>query len=262
MPSDPVATMKQQHQRTLQALFTHPIEHNLRLGAVEALLLHLGATTERLSDHRLRLQLSDGEPLVLHTAAGLRHPYLDEEGILRIRRWLQRAGISPEHPQPPVAEARGEQARRLLIQLDHGGARLWWLEGEAVESAELRPHGLWSSGQRLSHRHDRDIAGQRAPLDHDYLEALSGAVATAERVLLLGHGHGQSDLRHLLHGHLQQHHPHLLDRLELDHVDERACSEGELLAIARTHFGNRPHRPLLQIPGQERREAGERPPST
>lgn len=256
-----MATMKQQHQRTLQALFTHPIEHNLRVAAVEALLLQLGASVERLADHRLRLQFSDGDPLVLHGAAGLRHPYLDEEGILRVRRWLQQAGISPEHPQPPLAEPRGEQARRLLIQLDHGGARLWWLEGEEVQHAELRPHGLWSTGQRLSHRHDRDIAGQRAPLDHDYLEALSTALAGADRVLLLGHGHGQSDLRRLLHNHLQQHHPQLLERLELEQVDERACSDGELLAIARAHFGNTPHRPMLKIPGQEWREAGELPPS-
>ena len=251
--------MKQQHQRTLQALFAHPIQHNLRLAAVESLLLHLGASLEQMGDHRRRIQLGSGEVLVLHGASGLQHPFLDEEGILRLRRWLQQAGISPEQPQPPEAQQRGDQARRLLIQLDHGGARLWWLEGDDVHAAELKPHGLWSSGQRLSHRHDRDIAGQRAPLDHAYLEQLCTAVGQADRVLLLGHGHGQSDLRQLLMRHLQHHHPQWLERLDTETVDERACSDGELLALARQHFGNQPHRPLLKVPGQEQREAGPRP---
>ena len=237
--------MKQQHQRTLEALFAHPVAHNLRLAAVEALLVHLGASVERLSDHRLRLQLPHGELLLLHAAPGVHHPDLDEEAILRLRRWLEEAGITPEHPEAPQPSARGEQARRLVIQLDHAGAHLWWLEGSSVERAELQPHGLWSTGQRLSHRHDRDIAGQRAPLDHTFLAQLSAAVGEADRVLLLGHGHGQSDLRQHLREHLQRHHPQWLERLETAPLDDRACSEGELLAVARAHFGNAPHRHAL-----------------
>lgn len=237
--------MKQQHQRTLEALFAHPITHNLRRATVEALLVHLGASVERLSDHRLRIQLPNGELLLLHAPSGLQDPNLDEEAILRLRRWLEDAGITPEHPDAPQPSLRGEQARRLVIQLNHTAAHLWWLEGSTVERAELKPHGLWSTGQRLSHRHDRDIAGQRAPLDHTFLARISDAVGQADRVLLLGHGHGQSDLRQQLREHLQRHHPQWLERLETAAVDERACSEGELLAVARAHFGNAPHRHAL-----------------
>lgn len=234
--------MNEQHQQTLQALFAHPVAHNLRLTAVEALLRQLGASVERLSDHRLRIQLADGDLLMLHGPSGQGHPELDPDAILRLRRWLQNAGITPDHATPPSLCPHGEQARRLVIQLDHSAAHLWWLEGDTVERAELRPHGLWSCGQRLSHRHDRDIAGQRAPLDHAYLEQISEAVGLADRVLLIGHGHGESDLRQQLHEHLQRHHPLWLERLETLAIDDRACSEGELLAHARVHFGNAPHR--------------------
>jgi hypothetical protein len=237
--------MKEQHQRTLQALFAHPIAQNLRLAAVEALLVHLGASVERISDHRLRIQLADGDLLMLQGPSGLDHPHLDPDAILRLRRWLQNAGITPEHPTPPRPAPRGEQARRLVIQLDHTAAHLWWLEGESVERAELKPHGLWGAGQRLSHRHDRDIAGQRAPLDHTFLAQISEAVGQADRVLLIGHGHGQSDLRQQLQEHLQRHHPSWLARLDSLATDDRACSEGELLAQARAHFGNAPHRHQL-----------------
>ena len=234
--------MKQQHAHTLQALFHHPLQHDLRMSDVEALLLHLEARVDHLSDHRLKLELPSGETMVLHSATGLHHPLLDEDGVLRLRRFLERAGITPDHPEALQSHPRGDQAKRLVIHLDHRRARLWWLDGEAVETSTLQPHGLWNSHQRLSHRHDRDVAGQRAPLDYDYLNQLSEAVLQADRVLLLGHGHGQSDLRELLRQHLSRHHPSVEERLELAMVDDTACTDAELLALARRYLGNTPER--------------------
>ncbi len=248
--------MNEQHAHTLEALFSHPLQHGLRMADVEALLLQLGAAMEHRSDHRLKLELSNGHSMVLHAASGLNHAYVDEEGVLRLRRFLQQAGITPQHPDAGRPSMRGDQSKRLVIQLDHRGARLWWLMGDALESASLQPHGHWSSHQRLSHRHDRDIAGQRAPIDFEYLNQLSKAVLEADRVVLLGHGHGESDLRQVLRKHLKQHHPTAEQRVEIEEIDDTACSEAELLAVARNHFGNVPHRPMLRIPGQHAQEAG------
>lgn len=234
--------MKQQHAHTLEALFHHPLKHDLRMSDVEALLVHLGAHIEHLSDHRIKLQLTSGETMVLHAAGGVHHPFLEANGVLRLRRFLEEAGISPEHSEAPHPHPRGDQAKRLVIHLDHREARLWWLEGDEVETSTLRPHDLWSSHQRLSHRHDRDVAGQRAPLDYDYLSQLSEAVLKADRVLLLGHGHGQSDLRELLKRHIGQHHSQAEERLEVATIDDTGCTDAELLAVARKHFGNQSHR--------------------
>jgi hypothetical protein len=234
--------MKQQHADTLQALFQHPLQHDLRISDVEALLLHLEARVEHLSDHRLKVQLSAGETLVLHAAHGSRHAVLDEEGVLRMRRFLQQAGITPEQPDVPQPNPRGDQCKRLVIHVDHRGARLWWLRGEDVETAVLQPHGLWSSHQRLTHRHDRDVAGQRAPLNVDYIKQLSAAVLEADRVLLIGHGHGQSDVRQLLRHHITEQHPNAIERVEIAMLDDTACSDNELLAHAKAHFGNQPRR--------------------
>ena len=249
-----LAAMKQKHAHILQAVFSHPLEHNLRISDIEALLRHLGASLQHCSDRRLKIELANGDRLVLHAASGLHHPYLDEEGILRLRRFLQQAGLTPEHLVPSSDGMHGEQARRLVIHFDHHGARLWWLEGQDLRQSDLRPEELWGSGQRLSHRHDRDIAGQRAPLDYAYLRQLSQAIANADRVLLLGHGHGQSDLRQVLREHLAHHHSELLSRVEEITLDDTACSDAELVAVAKAHFGNLPHRPVLRIPGQEIRK--------
>jgi hypothetical protein len=212
------------------------------------MLVDLEAHVEHLSDHRLKLQLASGETMVLHAAAGQHHPLLDADGVLRLRRFLEEAGVTPEHRDTPQPHPRGDQAKRLVIHLDHRGARLWWLEGDAVETSTLQPHGLWSSHQRLSHRHDRDVAGQRAPVDYGYLNQLTESILKADRVLLLGHGHGQSDVRQLLKEHLHKHHPAAEAQLEVVMLDDTACSDAELLAVARAHFGNQQHRRMLRVP--------------
>ena len=249
--------MKQQHAHTLQAIFSHPLQHGLRMTDVETLLRHLGGSAEHLSDHRLKLQLGNGNVLMLHAASGLHHAYVDEEGVLRLRRFLQRAGVSPQHQESDPKSLRGDQSKRLVMHLDHRGAKLWWLEGDAVRETTLEPHGLWGSHQRLTHRHDRDVAGQRAPLDFDYLNQLSKAVLEADRVLLLGHGHGQSNARQLLSNHLEEHHPGATEHLDVKDVDDTACSDAELIALARKHFGNLAHRSAAKSPFTGADQTGE-----
>lgn len=251
--------MKHQHLQTLQALFAHPLQHGLRGSRVEALLVSLGAELELLSGHRLQVRLPDGSNTWIHAAQGPHHSCLDEEAVLRLRRLLREAGITPEHPEAVSAPERGDQGRRLVIRLDHRGATGWALQpgpdAEALALAPLPAGALWAGDQNLSHRHERDLAGQRAPLDHAYLEQLSAAIAAADAVLLLGHGHGQADVRGLLLAHLRRRHPSLLERIVgVVTLDDTALSDAELLALARDHFGNQPHRRPLVVPGQEHRE--------
>jgi hypothetical protein len=243
--------MKRQHQITLEALFSHPLVHGLRCSRVEALLHALGAEVTPLGGHRLRIRLPGGQETWLQVGEGTHHPDLDPEAVVRVRHLLEDAGVTPQHPEAEPASARGDQSRRLVIHLDHHHTDVFRLEGGEVEHAELRPHGLWGSGENLSHRHDRDIAGQKAPRDYDYLNRIMAAMEEADAVLLLGHGTGESDMRQLLLAHVRRHRPDLLQRLVgVETLSSATPTEGELLALARDHFGNLPHRRPLVIPGQ------------
>ena len=246
--------LSRHHQRTLALIWCHPLPHGLRLSEVEALLAALGADLHR-EGPRLEVVFPAGPRSWIHAGGGgLPAGALDAEAIQRLRYLLAAAGISPAHPQPVPDGPRGDQALRLVLVLDHRQTRLFRLDGEAVDQAVLQPHGLWASGENLSHRHDRDIAGQRAPLDHAYLEQIALAIEAADAVLLLGHGHGESDMRNLLLRHLRHRHPALLQRIVASaSVDASACSAPQLLALAREHFGNLPHRRDLAAPGQELR---------
>jgi hypothetical protein len=238
------------HRRTVEALFAHPLHHDLRASRVEALLRSLGATVTPLADRRLRIQMPGGEETWIRTSCGVGRPFLDTDALMRVRHLLQAAGVSLDHPQAEPRSPRGDQARRLVLHLTHSHTDAFLLEGDSVEHGLLRPHGLWGSGENLSHRHDRDIAGQRAPLDHAYLSRIAEAMEQADAVLLLGHGTGESDMRQVLLNHLHTHHRPLLERVVgVVTLDRAHPSDGALLALAREHFGNLPER--HQRPGAE-----------
>ncbi|MEX0588437.1 MAG: hypothetical protein WD136_04200 [Cyanobium sp.] len=234
--------MQKRHQETLEALFSHPIQRGLAVERVVELCRSLGAEVSHLDQNRLKLQWAQGEETWLHCGSGAGKQALDAEALVRLRKVLKQQGISPEHPEPLRESARGDQSHRLVIRMDHRQSDVYHLIGTDVEHAVLRPHGLWGSGQRLTHRHDRDVAGQRAPIDNDYLRRIEKAIASAEVVLLVGHGSGQSSLVELVLRHLHQHHPDLLERVEHINLDDTGLSDEALLAVAKRHFGNLPHR--------------------
>lgn len=243
--------MKRHHLKTLQALFAHPLQHGVRSSRVEALFRSLGAEVTALDGRRLRLRMPNGAETWIHTGCGVGQPDLDGEAVMRVRHFLQEAGVGPDHPEVDPASPRGDQSHRLVLHLTHARTDAFHLEGDQVEHAVLRPYGLWGSGENLTHRHDRDIAGQRAPLDTDYLARISEAMARAEAVLLLGHGTGESDMRQVLLGYLETHHRDLLERIVgVVTLDEANPSDDALVALAREHFGNLPHRRPLLVPGQ------------
>lgn len=244
--------MKRQHRRTLEALFSHPLVHGLRASKVEALLHAMGADITALEGRRLEIRLPGGQETWLQVGEGLHHPDLDPDAVLRVRHLLEEAEVTPQHPEAESASERGDQSRRLVIHLDHHRTDAYLLDGETVDHAVLLPHGVWGSGENLSHRHDRDIAGQKAPRDYDYLTRIMEAMEGADAVLLLGHGTGESDMRQLLLAHVRRHRPDLLERLVgVETLAIADPSEGQLLAVAREHFGNLPHRRPLVAPGQE-----------
>ncbi len=242
--------MTVQHERTLKVLFAHPLPHGLSLREVQGLIEALGGAVTPLGDNRVQIRLQDGSQTWLHGIHAQGASELDAEAVMRLRHLLRAAGIAPGHPQAPgPASARGDQARLLVLQLSHRRCDAYRLDGDSVAHSQLRSDGLWGTRQSTTHRKERDLPGQRAPIDSALLEQLSAQIASSDRVLLVGHGTGQSDVRQLLLAHLERRHPDLLDRIQaVLTVDDDQLTEARLLALAREHVGQVPrrHHPPVQ----------------
>ncbi len=84
--------MNRQHQRTLEALFAHPVSANIPWRDIEALFVALGADISEREGSRVAVVLF-GEVRVFHRPHP--RPTTDKGAVASIRRWLQQHGIMP-----------------------------------------------------------------------------------------------------------------------------------------------------------------------
>ena len=231
--------MNASNLRTLQAIFAHPLQHGIRIHDVEALFSSLGATVHPLERHRLKISWPSGEFIWIAMGNHSSRTELDGDAVMAVRRFLEDAGHSLLEPDPSSTPVVVDQGKYLVLHLSHHSTEAFHFTGLGTERSTLKPFGLWSTHQSLHNRRERDLSGQRPPFDFDYLQLLVQAIQDSTVVLLLGHGHGESDMRQVLLKYLSSHHPGLLDRiLDKSTVDAQTVTQPELLAIAADHFGH------------------------
>ena len=77
--------MTLQHERTLRALFAHPIAHGLTMREVEGLIESLGGAVTHLADRRVQILLEDGSHTWLH-GASQPAATLDADAVMRLTK--------------------------------------------------------------------------------------------------------------------------------------------------------------------------------
>jgi len=237
--------MNSSNLRTLQALFSHPLQHGIRIHDVEALFSSLGATIHPLEHHRIKISWPSGEFVWIAMGNHSSRTELDGDAVMLVRRFLENAGHTPQEPDAPIAPVPADQGHYLILHLSHHSTEAFTFKGLGTEHSTLKPFGLWSTHQSLHNRRERDLAGQKAPVDFDYLHLLVQAIQDSDAVLLVGHGHGESDMRQVLLQYLAKHQPGLVDRiLDKTTVDAHTVTQAELLSIAADHLGHHPSRHL------------------
>lgn len=84
--------MKRKHQRTLQAIFAHPVSANIQWHDIEALFIELGAEISEREGSRIAVVLFD-EVRVFHRPHP--SPDTDKGAVASIRNWLKQHGVVP-----------------------------------------------------------------------------------------------------------------------------------------------------------------------
>lgn len=84
--------MKRKHQRTLAAIFVHPVSANLQWRDIEALFQELGAEISEREGSRVAVVLFN-EVRVFHRPHP--SPATDKGAVASIRKWLEQHGVAP-----------------------------------------------------------------------------------------------------------------------------------------------------------------------
>jgi hypothetical protein len=227
--ADQPSAMSRADHRTLEALFRHPIAHNLAWSDVVALFTRLGSV-EQKSNHEYTFQVGSGTYV-------MRRPHTKEltaSEVMDLRHFATRAGCSPNAPSKAPAHQQPAPAT-LLVVVDHHGAKIYHIDvvAEDVSQHVIRPYDPHHFLHHLAHKDQSRERGQRAPEEASFYEQIAQAVATAGEIVVVGHGEGKSNAAHHLVEYLAAHHPETYQRIVREIVtDLSSVTTPQLLALA------------------------------
>lgn len=225
------------HLRTLEALFRHPVAHNLEWMDVLALIEKIGAVHQKGGD-KFTFDVG-GEHLLMHK------PHtkdLTSSEVVDLRHFLQRAGWSPEGPSQAVASPE-PAAPTLMVVVDHHGAKIYRIDTASGDAAkrEISPYDPHHFLHHLTHKEQSREQGQRAPEDAGFYERIAAALATGGGIVVVGHGTGKSNAAQHLTEYLRNHHRETYQRIVRElAADLSATTTPQLLALAEQALGRAP----------------------
>ena len=219
------------HRHTYEAIFRHPVAHNLEWHDVRSLLAALGEVTEG-NNGAVRVT-RNGHAETFHTPK--HKDVAAAEDVLAIRRFLEHSA----DPTPPAVP----HGIDLLVVLDHHEAKVYRAELSGSVPQPLVPYDPHGFGRHL-HARNEESDGKRKPERKSFYEAIAATLRGAERVLIFGSGTGESSAMEQLVADLKLNHAdvagHVVGTIV---VDGHHKTEGELLAQARTFFASTGARP-------------------
>lgn len=86
-------TVKRKYQKTLEAIFAHPVSVTIRWADIEVFLKSLGATIEERGGSRVAVIFPGKFPAVFHRPHP--SPNTDKGAVSSLRKWLESLGITP-----------------------------------------------------------------------------------------------------------------------------------------------------------------------
>jgi hypothetical protein len=217
-------TLSGSHLRTYNAIFQHPVSHNLEWRSVRALFNQLADVVEQPNGN---LKVTrNGQSMVLRTPRT--KDVADVEELMELRHFLERS----EKATP--AGAQGES--HWLVVIDHHEARIYRSEMHGTVPERIMPH---EPTDFFRHAHNsKDFSrGKEKPDPNSFFEPVAEVLKGAGKILLFGTGKGTSSEMEQFAAWLRQHHPEMAARIVGSLViDEHHLSDGQLLSKAREFY--------------------------
>jgi len=213
------AALTGSHLRAYNAIFQHPLSHNLEWHDVYAMLRQVGQIEEQ-PNGRLRVT-RNGQVLVL-----------DPPRTMALRHFLERS-------ETAAAEQQDADTHWLLV-IDHEEARIFRAEMHGAIPQQILPH---EPGRYFRHAHkSKDFSrGQEKPEPNSYFEPVAEALGGHGQILVFGSGTGTSSEMDQFNAWVKVHRPEVSRRIIGSLVvDGHHLTADQLLAKAREFYAPRP----------------------
>jgi hypothetical protein len=220
------ASLTGSHLRAYQAIFQHPVSHNLGWHDVHALLRQLGQVDEEPNGN---LKVTrNGHILILPPPRT--KDVAETEELMALRHFLEQSETAA--PDPKVKEMP------WLVVIDHHEARIFRSAAPGAVPQLVRPH-VPEDYFRHAHNSMGFSRGQEKPDPNSFFEPVAAMLNDAGKILIFGTGTGMSSEMDQFVAWLNVHHPVVAKRIIGTLViDEHHLTEDQLLAKAREFFAN------------------------
>lgn len=218
----PPSDLSGAYLRTYEKIFQHPVSHNLEWRELRSLLSHMGQLIEESNGHFKFIR--NGHTLALHRPQSKDIADIDE--LMAVRHFLLLSDAGAPQAEP---------AAHMLVVMSHHEARVFHSDIHGTTPETVKPH----DSRYLGHAADskENSPGKQIPAAGSYFEPLATALKSATRILLFGHGSGNSSEMDMFEAWLKKRHPELGGRIVGSIVvDESHQSDAELLARARDFY--------------------------
>lgn len=230
------------HLHTYNAIFQHPISHNLNWHEVGALLKHLGQVEEE-SNGKIKVT-RNGHVLLLHRPHTKEAATADE--VMTLRHFLEKSADMPA--------ASASQLAHWLLLIDHHEARLFRSEIQGGSSLHILPE------KHFAHTRDSGNVsrGKEKPDPDTFFKPIAEALQEEGPILVFGTGTGSSSEMDQFVAWLKIHHPDQARRIVGSlPVDEHHLTRDQMLAKARDFYAHAAVPPVTNV----NHEQGRREPA-
>jgi len=224
-------TLSGSHRHALESIFRHPLAHGLQWREAMGLIAHIGHIDERAGDEFL---FSVGAERQL-----MRRPHhskdLPAPDVMALRHLLVRAGWSADGKLSGGAQPAAPPA--LIAIIDHHEAQVWSVDlslksdGSEPKVEAYDPRHVLHHMVQKTHRLDH---GKTSADDRLFLESIAKALAAGGRIVVIGHGVGESNMADQAAAYLKAHHSEIYGRIVKEIVaDLPGLTTAQLLDLGR-----------------------------
>lgn len=221
-PSADWTTLSKSSRSTIEALYRHPLSHNVEWSEIVALFGKLGTV-----DHKPHNGIAFGIGGERHRVHKLHGNDLSGAEVITFRHMLTRAGWGPESRQSAAGAGASDRPAAvtleppdLLVVIHQHEARLYHLDVRSADLADhvIRPYDPHHLLHHVSHNDQAREQRQQTPEDKAFYERIAQAVSPAGAVVVIGHGTGRSNAAQRLTEYLHKHHPDTFQKVACEAV--------------------------------------------